>query len=136
TRGLDHAALARRLGFGRSTLYRYLARLQEAGFVEEVDGRGRYRLGPRILYLAAVMHKRDFSELARDYVRELAAETGETTHATVFDFARDVVGTLSITVVGARLGRDEVARLVGPLRQSAEAFSRRLGALAPVEAES
>ena len=56
--------------------------------------------------------------------------------APVFDFARDVVGALSITVVGARLGRDEVARLVGPLRQSAEAFSTRLGALAPVEGES
>jgi IclR family transcriptional regulator, acetate operon repressor len=227
TRGLDHAALARRLGCGRSTLYRYLARLQDSGFVEEGEGQGRYRLGPRILYLAAVMHERDFSELAREHVRSLATETGETAHATVydhpysvtvliaessapvgprvqlgsrrplhtsasgkvflahadrakadaylatrleartpvtitapaalrrlmtevrakgyaidegesyeeicgvaapvFDFAGDVIGTLSITSVGARLEADFLARLVEPLRRNAQALSARLG---------
>ncbi len=230
TRGLDHAALARRLGCGRSTLYRYLARLQEAGFVEQVEAQGRYRLGSRILYLAAVMHERDFSELAREHVRGLAAETGETAHATVydhpysvtvliaessapvgprvqlgsrrplhasasgkvflahadrakadaylasrleartaatitapstlrrllsevratgyavdegesyeqicgvaapvFDFAGDVIGTLSITSVGSRLAPDFLARLVEPLKRNARVLSARLGNVA------
>jgi IclR family acetate operon transcriptional repressor len=90
TRGLDHAALARRLGFARSTLYRYLGCLQQAGFVEESDEPGRYRLGPRILYLAAVMHRREFNDFARDHVRELARVTGETAHATVYDYPYSV----------------------------------------------
>jgi DNA-binding IclR family transcriptional regulator len=85
TRGLDHATLAKRAGFQRSTLYRYLAFLQRAGFIQEIGSTGRYRLGPRILYLAATMHQREFSELARDSVRELARMTGETAHATVYD---------------------------------------------------
>jgi DNA-binding IclR family transcriptional regulator len=103
TRGLDHSALARRLGCGRSTLYRYLARLQEAGFVEQGDG--RYRLGSRILYLAAVMHERDFSELAREHVRSLAAETGETAHATVYDHPYSVTVLIaeSLAPVGPRV---------------------------------
>jgi DNA-binding IclR family transcriptional regulator len=85
TRGLDHATLAKRAGFQRSTLYRYLALLQRSGYVEEIGSTGRYRLGPRILYLAATMHQREFSELARDCVPELARITGETAHATVYD---------------------------------------------------
>ena len=85
SRGLDHATLAKRVGFSRSTLYRYLASLVEAGYVEEIGQSSRYRLGPRLLYLAATMHQREFSELARDDVRELMQLTGETAHATVYD---------------------------------------------------
>ncbi|MBA2513377.1 MAG: IclR family transcriptional regulator [Solirubrobacterales bacterium] len=85
TRGLDHATLSRRLGLSRSTLYRYLSCLQDAGYIEEAGETGRYRLGARIVYLAAVTHGREFSDLARDAVRELAAATGETGHATVYD---------------------------------------------------
>lgn len=90
TRGLDHASLARRLGLTRSTLYRYLACLQETGYIEEATEPGRYRLGARIIYLAAVTHGREFSDLARDAVRELAAVTGQTAHATVYDHPHSV----------------------------------------------
>jgi DNA-binding IclR family transcriptional regulator len=68
-RGLDHGSLARRLGLRRSTLY---------------------RLGSRIVYLAAVTHGREFADLSRDAVRELAALTGETAHATVYDYPYSV----------------------------------------------
>lgn len=95
TRGLDHATLARRVGFQRSTLYRYLAFLQEAGFVEEAQRSGRYRLGPRVLYLAATMHQREFSELAREYVNTLRHRTGETAHATVYDHPYSVTVLIS-----------------------------------------
>jgi IclR family transcriptional regulator, KDG regulon repressor len=95
TRGLDHGALARRLNFQRSTLYRYLACLRDAGFIEEVGSGRRYRLGPRILYLAAVMHGREYSDFARDYVWELAAITSETAHATVYDYPYSV--TVQVT---------------------------------------
>ena len=85
TRGLDHASLGRRLGLTRSTLYRYLACLQDAGYIEEASEPGRYRLGARIIYLAAVTHGREFSDLAREAVRDLAATTGHAAHATVYD---------------------------------------------------
>jgi IclR family transcriptional regulator, KDG regulon repressor len=90
TRGLDHASLGRRLGLTRSTLYRYLACLQDTGYIEETGEAGRYRLGARIVYLAAVTHGREFSDLSRDAVRELAAVTGHTAHATVYDHPRSV----------------------------------------------
>jgi len=90
SRGLDHATLARRLDFSRSTLYRYLACLQDAGYIEEAEGAGRFRLGTRILFLAAVTHGREFSDCARDAVRDLAASTGETAHATVYDYPYSV----------------------------------------------
>jgi IclR family acetate operon transcriptional repressor len=89
SRGLDHAALARRLNFTRSTLYRYLAALEERGLVEQAAP-GRYRLGPTIVYLAAVVHSRDFTDLAREYVQELAGGTGETAYATVYDYPYSV----------------------------------------------
>jgi DNA-binding IclR family transcriptional regulator len=102
TRGLDHASLARRLGVRRSTLYRYLACLLDAGYVEEAAEPGRYRLGSRIVYLAAVTHGREFSDLARDSVRELAMLTGETAHATVYDHPYSV--TIQIESGSAPVG--------------------------------
>jgi DNA-binding IclR family transcriptional regulator len=102
TRGLDHASLARRLGVRRSTLYRYLACLLDAGYVEEANEPGRYRLGARIVYLAAVTHGREFSDLARDAVRELAVLTGETAHATVYDHPYSV--TIQIESGSAPVG--------------------------------
>jgi DNA-binding IclR family transcriptional regulator len=102
TRGLDHASLGRRLGVRRSTLYRYLAYLLDAGYIEEANEPGRYRLGGRIVYLAAVTHGREFSDLARDSVRELAQLTGETAHATVYDHPYSV--TIQIESSSAPVG--------------------------------
>jgi DNA-binding IclR family transcriptional regulator len=117
SRGLDHATLARRLGFHRSTLYRYIAALQAAGFVEETQERGRYRLGSRILYLAAVMHRREFNEYAREHVRELARVTGETAHATVYDYPYSV--TILIAEDDAPVGPRVLVGSRRPLHASA-----------------
>jgi DNA-binding IclR family transcriptional regulator len=117
SRGLDHATLARRLGFHRSTLYRYIAALQGAGLVEETEERGRYRLGSRILYLAAVMHRREFNEYARDHVRELARVTGETAHATVYDYPYSV--TILIAEGDAPVGPRVLVGSRRPLHASA-----------------
>lgn len=117
TRGLDHAALAKRTGFQRSTLYRYLACLEEAGFVEEVGRTGRYRLGPRLLYLAATMHQREFGELAREYVEELRRATGETAHATVYDHPYSV--TILIAENDAPVGPRVLLGSRRPLHTSA-----------------
>ena len=117
SRGLDHVTLARRAGFRRSTLYRYIACLQEAGFIEEVGTSGRYRLGPRPLYLVATMHQREFSELARDSVRELLRICGETAHATVYDHPYSV--TVLIAETDAPFGPRVVLGSRRPLHASA-----------------
>jgi DNA-binding IclR family transcriptional regulator len=117
SRGLDHAALAKRSGLSRSTLYRYLAVLEEGGYLESIAGSSRYRLGPRILYLAATMHQREFAELARDDVRELMTLTGETAHATVYDHPYSV--TVLIAESGAPVGPRVALGSRRPLHASA-----------------
>jgi IclR family KDG regulon transcriptional repressor len=82
--GLTHASLARQLNLQRSTLYRYLAALQEMDFVEASEDGHRYRLGPRVLVLAAARGERGFARYAKDFVNEVAEATGETAHATIY----------------------------------------------------
>jgi DNA-binding IclR family transcriptional regulator len=46
------------LGYSRPTLYRYLKRLKEAGFITSLPGRG-FTLGPRVVELDFLMRKSD-----------------------------------------------------------------------------
>jgi DNA-binding IclR family transcriptional regulator len=95
-RGVSHATLARQLGLQRSTLYRYLACLQAQGYVETADGSRRFRLGSRARVLGlTALHEHDFARAARTYVDDLAARTGETAHATVFDQGQPVTVELA-----------------------------------------
>jgi DNA-binding IclR family transcriptional regulator len=85
SRGFSHSELAVSLGFTRSTLYRYLHRLQERSLVEPIEGTPNYRLGPGILALAAgAIRQRSFARIAKQFVDEVAEETGETAHATIY----------------------------------------------------
>jgi DNA-binding IclR family transcriptional regulator len=47
-----------KLGYSRPTLYRYLKRLKEAGFITSLPGRG-FTLGPRVVELDFLMRKSD-----------------------------------------------------------------------------
>src|SRR4051794_16883140 len=90
-RGLSHATLARQLHVQRSTLYRYLAALEELGLVEADADTHRYRLGPRLLVLgAAALGEHAFLRHAKGFVNEIAAATGETAHAAVYDQGQSV----------------------------------------------
>jgi IclR family transcriptional regulator, KDG regulon repressor len=83
--GMTHAALARHLELQRSTLYRYLSALQQLGFVELVEGSARYRLGHRAVHMSSSSARQNaFRRLAKRYVNQAAAMTGEAAHATVF----------------------------------------------------
>lgn len=83
--GMTHAALAAHLGLHRSTLYRYLGALQELGFVEAVEGVARFRLGQRAVQMSSTASRQKaFRQLAKRYVNQAAAMTGEAVHATVF----------------------------------------------------
>lgn len=76
--------LARELNVHKSTASRLLAALEHRGLVEQVQGRGKYRLGAGILRLAGATTARlDLVKEARPVCRRLAASTGETINLAV-----------------------------------------------------
>jgi DNA-binding IclR family transcriptional regulator len=71
--------IAGHLDVAKSTAYRYLQSLTLSGFLEETEQRAGYRLGPRLLELAALARRAiGLSEISRPVMRRLAAETGQT----------------------------------------------------------
>lgn len=81
--------LARRAGMNKATVYRLMTELQAGGLVEQTgDGRA-YRLGAEVLRLAAMREAATpFLSVARGILTDLAAETGETAHATLIQGTR------------------------------------------------
>lgn len=76
--------IAGRLGVHKSTAFRLLATLETHRLVEQVNDRGRYRLGVGNLRLAGATTARlDVVTEARPVCRQLAADTGETVNITV-----------------------------------------------------
>jgi DNA-binding IclR family transcriptional regulator len=65
----------------KATVYRLLAELQAAGFVEQVGGDRAYRLGPEVLRLAALREAAvPILSVSRAVLDDLCAVTGETAH--------------------------------------------------------
>lgn len=78
--------LARELGVHKSTASRLVAALERRGLVEQVEERGRYRIGVGILRLAGATSARlDLVQQARPVCRELATETGDTVNLVTLD---------------------------------------------------
>jgi IclR family transcriptional regulator, acetate operon repressor len=78
--------VAERVDLPKSTVARLLGSLQREGAVEQIPGETRYRLGSRLLTLAAaVVPEMDVSALARPYLVRLAAMTGEAAGLSVPD---------------------------------------------------
>ncbi|MEW5825591.1 MAG: IclR family transcriptional regulator [Candidatus Bipolaricaulota bacterium] len=75
---LGVAEIAERLELPRSTAYRYISALKAHRFVEEVPGSAGYRLGGRILEMAATMARKPLREVALPHMERIARETGET----------------------------------------------------------
>lgn len=72
------------LGVHKSTAFRLVATLEAHGLVEQVEGRGKYRLGVGVLRLAGATTARlDVVQEARPVCRRLAADTGETVNVAV-----------------------------------------------------
>ena len=68
----------------KSTAFRLLATLEVHRLVEQINDRGRYRLGVGNLRLAGATTARlDVVSEARPVTRQLAADTGETVNITV-----------------------------------------------------
>ena len=71
--------VAGQLGVHKSTAFRLVATLEQHGLVEQVEGRGKYRLGVGVLRLAGATSARlDVVQEARPLCRQLALDTGET----------------------------------------------------------
>ncbi|MCS5735692.1 IclR family transcriptional regulator [Herbiconiux sp. CPCC 203386] len=76
--GLTAAAAAHATGLTRPTTHRLLASLAAEGFVDHDVARGRWFLGPELYLLGSLAADRyDITDAARESVRLLARETGE-----------------------------------------------------------
>ncbi len=73
--------LARRTGFHKSTLYRFLQTLVRHGFVEEEGG--VYRVGPKAFAVGQVYPRQNLLLAVRSEMEALAAETGESVNLAV-----------------------------------------------------
>jgi DNA-binding IclR family transcriptional regulator len=108
--GLTIRELTERLGLPRTTVYRILNTLQQHQVVRR-DDRGAYRLGRRLLSLAANVGGQardvDLAAVAQPFLDRLAAELGEGVKLSVVDAD-------SVFVLAAAQGRREYALTVAP----------------------
>lgn len=71
--------ISKELGLPKSTAHRLVVTLEGAGFVEQVEGTNRYRLGMALFRLGSIVHERlDLSSVAPPVMRALSQETSET----------------------------------------------------------
>lgn len=83
--------LARKLGLGKSSVYRLLATLARRGYVEKNPQSERYRLTYRLFAVASPAADRfGLREAAHPVMQRLAARTGETVNLGVLDGTRVV----------------------------------------------
>lgn len=75
---LQISEIADLLRLPRSSAYRYISALKTHGLVEQAPDGGGYRLGGRILELAATMSRKPLREVAMPHLERIKRETGET----------------------------------------------------------
>ncbi|MCK8780047.1 IclR family transcriptional regulator [Rhizobium sp. NTR19] len=81
---LDMAQITRRTRFPRGTVYRLVAALVAEGLVSQSGENGTFRLGPRLLQLAAkTWEDSDLRTIARDFLASLRDATDEAVHLAV-----------------------------------------------------
>lgn len=85
---LSLTELSSHMELHKSSVYRILGTLAEAGFVEKDQVTNKYRLGLIFLELANhVLNRYDFRDRVKPYLEELAKKTGEIIHLTILDGA-------------------------------------------------
>lgn len=131
--GLSLGELAKAVSLPRSTVQRLVDALDNEGFVMAASATTGVRLGPMLLALAAAT-RFHIAEVARETLKSLAKETGETVDLSLVDqekvvFIDQVAGTHRLTAMSAvgvsfplhssangkallaAMGNDEVAKL-------------------------
>ncbi len=87
--GLTQTDVGERLGLARSTVSRLLMALEAEGFVVSVGPRGRYRLGPELVRLAASARRYAWLDL-HPLLVDFSLEIGETVDLSVLENDRAV----------------------------------------------
>lgn len=81
---LDIAQLTKRAPFPRGTVYRFVSALMAEGLITQSGEGGTFRLGPRLLQLAAkTWEDSDLRTIARDFLVSLRDATDEAVHLAV-----------------------------------------------------
>ncbi|MDJ0614526.1 MAG: IclR family transcriptional regulator [Rhizobiaceae bacterium] len=95
-------------GFDKGTTNRYLKSLKSLGFLEQNTETKAYRLGPAIVRLAAIREQTfPVSRVAEIHVNELAGQTGELVHASLYtDNGMSPLYHFDGGISGARVGFD------------------------------
>lgn len=71
--------LSKELELGKSTIHRLITTLEEYGFVQQIPGSGKYRIGWALFELGSEVPKRmGLIEAAKPYLHELCDQTNET----------------------------------------------------------
>lgn len=80
--------LSRDLSMPMSTVHRIVQNLEEKGYVSRT-GQGRYKLGPRFLFLkTGVVEEYDAAEIARPFMEKMVEETRESSNLGVLEGKR------------------------------------------------
>lgn len=103
--GLSLGELAKAVALPRSTVQRLVDALDNEGFVMAASSTTGVRLGPMLLALASAT-RFHIAEVARETLKSLAKETGETVDLSLIDqdkvvFIDQVVGTHRLTAMSA-----------------------------------
>ena len=120
--------IAAALAVHKSTAFRLVTTLEQHGLVEQVEGRGKYRLGVGLLRLAGATSARlDVVQEARPLCKQLAASTGETVNLATLSgnsalYLDQVAGLLGAAV--AQLGRPAHPAARDQQRQGADGLAR------------
>lgn len=82
---LGVSEIGKRLGLGKSTVYRLLTTLEKRGFVEQNLAKGKYRLGMKIVHMGAgILQQLNIIKESRPYIEELSRRTGESVHLALY----------------------------------------------------
>jgi len=88
--GMTAVGLANCIGIHKTSVYRYLNTLLQAGYIQ-TNGDGRYHLGNKILELSSQLLRRmPLRETAHPFLIKLSVETQKTVHLCVLD-GHDVI---------------------------------------------
>jgi len=83
--GMTAVGLAESIGIHKTSVYRYLNTLLQAGYIQ-TNGDGRYHLGNKVLELGSQLLRRmPLRETAHPFLIKLSAETEKTVHLCVLD---------------------------------------------------
>lgn len=89
--GVTLTELAEALEVSKSTVHRFLATLEDTGYLERDESTERYRVGIKVLKLAgAFLDGQGVRHVASPYLHDLMLRTGETSHLCVLD-GREVI---------------------------------------------